>query len=61
MKWIALNALGGSAWLAGLVVAKGIALPVDSLGLADHHILTGFALSSMGLTVLLWTNVRSAA
>ena len=61
MRWTALNALGGSIWLAGLVCAKGAQGPAASYLSADgHNLLIGFAMGVAGLVVLLWANFVSA-
>lgn len=62
MQWILLNAIGASAWLAGLTVAKGVSVPfAGSLAAGDHHLVIGMAFSLVGLALLLWGNFRSPA
>lgn len=61
MKWFALNALGGFAWLVGLFVAKTAAFPTGNIFLApDAHLLTGLSMGALGLVVLMWANLRTS-
>ena len=61
MRWTVLNALGGAAWLAGIVYAKGAEGPAASYLAADgHNLLIGTVMGMAGLAVLLWANFRSA-
>jgi hypothetical protein len=60
MKWTVLNAFGGLTWLAGLSFAKGATLPDGGLfSVGDHRLLVGICFGLAGLSVLLWTNLRS--
>lgn len=62
MKWAVFNAFGGLAWLAGLSLAKGNALPVgDSLLAGDNRFYVGLSFGLAGILLLLWSNFRSAA
>lgn len=60
MKWIGLNALGASSWIAGLCLAIGLrpgwpfAGTTQSPGLA-------VALAVLGLVVMLWSNFGAGA
>lgn len=61
MKWTALNALGGLAWLAGLTIAKGANFPDGNIFFGDdHRMIFGVTFGLAGLALLLWTNFRSA-
>ena len=62
MQWTVLNAFGGLAWLAGLMFAKGTALPLGNLLVgSDQHVMVGILCSLTGLAVLLWANFRTPA
>ena len=58
MKWTVWSALGGVAWLAGIVYAKG-AQGAAYYAANDHHLLVGGTVGATGLAILLWTNMRS--
>ena len=62
MRWTALNALGGLAWLAGIVYAKGSEGPAASYLSPDgHNLAIGALMGAAGLGLLLWANFRTAA
>ncbi|MCX8256369.1 MAG: hypothetical protein OTI36_20505 [Beijerinckiaceae bacterium] len=55
------NGLGAAAWLAGLMYAKGIGARADLLAPDDHHLLIGATVGLVGLSLLVWENLRSAS
>ncbi len=59
MRWTVLNALGGLAWLAGIIYAKGA--EGAALGSNDHHLVIGASIGIVGLAVLLWANLKTTA
>ena len=62
MRWTVLNALGGLAWLAGIVYAKGAQGPAASYVSADgHNLAIGALIGAAGLVLLVWANFRTAA
>ncbi len=61
MRWAVLNGLGATAWLAGLMYAKGIGARADLFASNDHHLLIGAAIGITGLALLVWENLRSAS
>ena len=62
IRWTVFNALGGLFWVAGLCYAKGQGSSLATLlPDSDHRLLIGVIVGLTGLSVLLWSNLRSTA
>ena len=61
MRWAVFNGLGATAWLAGLMYAKGLGGRADLFASNDHHLVIGATIGMAGLCLLVWENLRSAS
>ena len=57
MKWAAVNLVGATAWLVGIAAAKSAPIFGETLG--DHHVALALLFGTVGLAMLIWTNIST--